>query len=84
MTADFTTTKSWIQKTPGVCGGRACVRNTRITVWGLVNSRLLGATDEQIMKNIVGVTPEDLLSAWDYYRKHPAEVDADVRENEAN
>ncbi len=84
MATDVKTTTSWIQKTPGVCGGRACVRNTRITVWGLVNSRRLGATEEQIMKNIVGVTPEDLLAAWDYYRKHPAEIDADIRENEAD
>jgi type III restriction enzyme len=84
MAADLKTTTSCIQKTPGVCGGRACVRNTRITVWGLVNSRRLGATDEQIMKNIVGVTPDDLLAAWEYYRNHPAEIDEDIRENEAD
>jgi hypothetical protein len=28
---------SWIEKTPGVCGGDACVRKTGITVWGLVD-----------------------------------------------
>jgi len=25
-----------IVKTPGVCGGEACVRGTRLSVWGLV------------------------------------------------
>ena len=28
-----------IQKIPGVCGGHACVRNTRIPVWTLVSLR---------------------------------------------
>ena len=83
MATDTSKRKSWIQKTPGICGGRACIRNTRITVWGLVNSRRLGGTDEQILKNVVGLTPEDLLAAWDYYRDHPEEIDEDIRENEA-
>jgi uncharacterized protein (DUF433 family) len=84
MSSNLTTANSWVQKTPGVCGGRACIRNTRVTVWGLVNSRRLGAADEQILANIVGVTPEDLRAAWDYYREHPAEIDDDIRANEAD
>jgi uncharacterized protein (DUF433 family) len=79
-----TDTTSWVQKTPGVCGGRACIRNTRITVWGLVNSRRLGLAGEQILENIVGLTPEDLGAAWDYYREHPAEIEEDIRANEAD
>jgi uncharacterized protein (DUF433 family) len=50
MATDTTKNQSWVQKTPGVCGGRACIRNTRITVWGVVNSRRLGAADEQILE----------------------------------
>jgi len=84
MTANLKTTGSRVQKTAGVCGGRACIRNTRITVWGLVNSRRLGLADEQILHNIVGLTPEDLHAAWDYYRKHPTEIDEDIRDNEAD
>jgi type III restriction enzyme len=80
--ATDTTKTSWVQKTPGVCGGRACIRKTRITVWGLVNSRRLGLTDEQILRNIVGLTPEDLDAAWNYYREHTNEIDEDIRENE--
>ena len=57
MATDTTKNQSWVQKTPGVCGGRACIRNTRITVWGVVNSRRLGAADEQILENIVGSRP---------------------------
>jgi len=83
MATDTTKKNSWVQKTPGLCGGRACIRNTRITVWGLMNARRLGATDEQTLKNIVGLTPEDLQAAWEYYRAHPAEIDKDIRDNEA-
>ena len=82
MSTDVSRQKSWIQKTPGVCGGRACIRNTRITVWGLVLNRRLGVPDEQILQNIVGLTPDDLLAAWDYYENHRAEIDEDIRENE--
>jgi uncharacterized protein (DUF433 family) len=32
MATDTTKKQSWIRKTPGVCGGNACIRNTRITV----------------------------------------------------
>lgn len=28
-----------IEKTPGVCGGSACIASTRIPVWGLVEAR---------------------------------------------
>ncbi len=83
MSGNLTTANSWVQKTPGVCGGRACIRNTRITVWGLVNSRRLGGADEQILANTVGLTPEDLRAAWEYYREHRAEIDDDIQANEA-
>lgn len=84
MAADTSTTKSWIQKTQGVCGGRACIRNTRITVWGLVINRRLGAADQQLMAAIAGLTPQDLQAAWEYYAEHGAEIDADIRENEGD
>src|SRR5438477_1220123 len=38
-----------IRKTPGVCGGRACVGNRRIAVWMLVEARDLGIRDEQFL-----------------------------------
>lgn len=82
MAIDTIKQQSWIQKTPNVCGGDACIRKTRITVWGLVLSRKLGAADIDILENIVGVTPDDLEVAWDYYRLHPAEIDEQIRLNE--
>ena len=82
MATDTPTRKSWVQKTPGVCGGDACIRNTRITVWGLVLSRRLGASDASILENIVGLRPDDLEAAADYYRDNSAEIDEAIRVNE--
>jgi hypothetical protein len=46
--ATDTSSKSWVQKTPGVSGGDACVRNTRITVHGLVHYRQEAAGNAQL------------------------------------
>lgn len=79
--ATDTTKQSWVKKTPGVCGGDACIRNTRITVNGLVEWRKLGLSDQRIVEIIQGLTPEDLAAAWEYYRLHQAEIDEEIRLN---
>ena len=81
MATDTTKTKSWVQKTPNVCGGDACIRKTRITVNGLVEWRKLGLSDERILETIEGLTPEDLAAAWEYYRLHQDEIDEEIRLN---
>ena len=82
MATDTDKKKSWVQKTPGVCGGDACIRNTRITVHGLVHYRQLGLADQQILEAIQGLTPEDLAAAWDYHASHAAEIEEAIRLNE--
>jgi uncharacterized protein (DUF433 family) len=52
-----------IRKTPGVCGGAACVRDTRITVWGLEEWRRVGLADEEILQRVEGLTRDDLAAA---------------------
>jgi len=73
---------SWVRKTPGVCGGDACIRDTRITVWGLVEWRRLGLPDAEILRRIQGLTPADLEAAWDYFDQHRDEIEQAIRENE--
>ena len=48
------TVASWVSKRPNRCGGDACVRDTRITVWGLVAQRRLNATDAEILQATSG------------------------------
>jgi uncharacterized protein (DUF433 family) len=38
-----------IEKTPKVCGGQACIANTRIPVWVLVEARRLGYSDADLL-----------------------------------
>jgi uncharacterized protein (DUF433 family) len=72
-----------ITKTPNVCGGAACIRGTRITVWGLANQRRLGATDAEILRAVQGLTPGDLQAACEYASANAEEIDRAIRENEA-
>src|SRR5580700_8874522 len=71
----MTTATSWIIKKADPCGGDACIRHTRITVWGLVEWRLLGQSDEQIIEGIQRLTQADLEAAWDYYASHREGID---------
>lgn len=64
-----------IQKTPRVCGGHACVRNTRIPVWTLVCFRQQGATEQELLNNYPGLTLDDLTAVWGYYYNHKLEID---------
>ncbi len=77
------TTASWISKTPDRCGGDACVRDTRITVWGLASYRRLGLSDPQILDAVRGLTPADLEAAWEYVAANAEEIDRAIQENEA-
>jgi len=73
---------SWISKTPGVCGGEPCVRDTRYTVAGLVEWRRLGLSDSRIMEHHPDLTRSDLDVAWSYYLEHSEEIDQILREDE--
>jgi uncharacterized protein (DUF433 family) len=71
----------WVTKTPGVCGGEPCIRDTRHTVSGLVEWKRLGLTDERILDHHPDLSVADLRAAWDYYAVHQAEIDETIREN---
>ena len=81
---DSKTPASWIEKTPGVCGGDACIRRTRITVRLLVEYRKGGLTDRQLLEAYPSLTPADLAAAWEYYGRNTGEIEeAIAREQEA-
>jgi uncharacterized protein (DUF433 family) len=80
--AATTPSLSWIQKTPGVCGGDACIRNTRITVWGLVQRREGGLSEAEILRRVPGLAQADLEAAWSYYEGNRPEIEQAIRDNE--
>lgn len=69
------TEKNLIQKTPGVCGGNARIRDTRIPVWTLVSFRQQGAANEELLRHYPGLNQLDLEAAWSYYAQYPEEID---------
>ncbi len=70
-----------VQRTPGVCGGRARLADTRITVWGLVEHRRNGLDDAAILAAVPGLSPEQLAAAWAYAASNENEIEADLRDN---
>ena len=72
-----------IEKTPGICGGEARITRTRIPVWLLVQQRNLGLSVEEILEGYPTLREEDLNNAWNYYRAHKEEIEAQIFENEA-
>ncbi len=72
-----------IRKTPGVCGGDACIRAMRMPVWLLVEMQRLGMDDREIIDRYEGMlTQADLDAAWTYAKANAAEIDRCIGENE--
>jgi uncharacterized protein (DUF433 family) len=51
-----------ITKTPGVCCGTACIANTRIPVWSIVEVRCLGYSEADLITSYLTAT--DLTQDW--------------------
>ncbi|WP_072620830.1 DUF433 domain-containing protein [Spirulina major] len=64
-----------IQKTPGVCGGHARIRNTRIPVWTIISLQKQGADAQEILTNFPSLTPFDILITQSYYDQNQTEID---------
>jgi uncharacterized protein (DUF433 family) len=73
--------KSCIQKSPGVCGGQPCVRNTRHTVAGLMEWKKQGLTDARILEHHPDLTQADLEAAWAYYASHREEIEQAIKDD---
>jgi uncharacterized protein (DUF433 family) len=70
-----------ITKTPGVCGGTACIANSRIPVWSLIEARTLGYSEADLLTSYLTAT--DLTQAWIYAATHPEEIATAIQINEA-
>ncbi|WP_163671894.1 DUF433 domain-containing protein [Adonisia turfae] len=70
-----------IQQTPGVCGGQARIRNTRIPVWTLVSFHKQGADTEELLRNYPSLIPADLDAAWAYYQENQNEIDQIIQDD---
>ncbi len=77
--------KEHISKTPGICGGKACIAGHRIRVMDIVvQYENVGLSPTQIVKDVFpSITVADVHAAIAYYLDHREEIEADFQhENE--
>jgi type III restriction enzyme len=67
-----------IVKTPGICGGRARLDNTRIPIWTLYAYWKQGADDAELLRHFPTLQPANLAAARAYMQLNRAELDADL------
>jgi len=72
-----------IDSRPDVCGGDACIVRTRIPVWLLERARRAGCSEQALLAAYPTLRAEDLVNAWAFVRAHHAEIETQIRENEA-
>jgi len=72
-----------IESNPDVCGGEPCIVRTRIPVWLLVRARQMGTNEADLLRCYPTLRAEDLANAWAFYRAHKAEIEKQIRQNEA-
>ena len=59
---------------PGVCGGEACIVQTRIPVWVLERARQLGSSEADLLRAYPTLRAQDIVNAWSYVDMHRDEV----------
>ncbi len=55
-----------ISSDPGICGGRPCIKGTRMRVIDIVESIAHGATQEELLRDFDYLTAEDISAALLY------------------
>lgn len=74
--------KEHITKTPGVCGGKACIAGTRIAVWIIIARLQTGATPDEIATIYQqSLTIGDVHAAIAYYHDNTDEIEAIFESN---
>lgn len=75
--------KQHISKTPGICGGRACIAGHRIRVTDIVVwHEIRGMSPDQIVDMFPGITLADVHAALDYYFDHREEIENEFRKQD--
>ncbi len=52
-------------------------------MWALEQSRRLGMTEDELLRSYPTLRAEDLVNASAYVRSHRAEIENEIRKNEA-
>ncbi len=82
LTKNISSAAKGIIKTPGVCGGEACIAGTRIAVWLLIEARRLGISEAELLQDYPLITAIYLVNAWAYADAYSEEIEAAIHANE--
>ena len=74
---------SMIARTPGVLGGKPCLRGHRIGIHRVAGWWKLGLTIEQIGERLSTLTPAEIHVALAYYHLHREEIERYLEEERA-
>jgi uncharacterized protein (DUF433 family) len=73
-----------ITKTPGICGGRACIAGHRVCVFDVVILREQnGSSPDEIVSHVPSITLADVHAALSYYYDHREEIQEEIRAERA-
>lgn len=73
--------KEHIAKTPGICGGKACIAGHRVRVLDIVvQHENVGLAPVEIVKVFPSITLADIHAALTYYLDHREEIEAELRQ----
>jgi uncharacterized protein (DUF433 family) len=73
--------KDRISKTPGVCGGKACIAGHRVRVLDVVLwHEHQGMTPDEIVSHLPAITLADVHAALSYYFDHIDEIQQEMRD----
>ncbi len=69
-----------IEKTPGICGGRACIAGHRIRVQDIVVwHEMRGYSPDEIVDMFPGITLADVYAALVYYFDNRQEIEEEFK-----
>ena len=73
-----------ISRTPGICGGKACIAGHRVRVVDIVEwHEHQGMTADEIVSHIPTISLGDVHAALAYYFDHMEEIQGDMRAERA-
>jgi len=73
------TSREHISKTPGICGGKACIAGHRIRVLDIALLHDAGLTPQQIAEEYPSISLADVFAAIAYYLDNSQEIAEDSR-----
>jgi uncharacterized protein (DUF433 family) len=70
----------YIERRPGVQGGRAVIKGSRFPVSSIVQDYRRGLSVEEILRDFPALRPAEVHDALSYYYDHRAEIDQEIVE----